>query len=134
MKFGSGQPVPRLEDDRLIMGKGQFTDDLTLPGAAHMVLLRSPHAHAKLREVDTLHARSAPGVIGVFVHQDIEAAGIKPLPCVAVMPNRDGSPMVIPPRYALAKDRVSHLGEPVFRCRRGCMQLLQSCLDFLLMN
>jgi aerobic carbon-monoxide dehydrogenase large subunit len=113
MKFGSGQPVPRLEDDRLITGKGQFTDDLTLPGVAHMVLLRSPHAHAKLKEVDTLHARSAPGVIGVFTHKDIEAAGIKPLPCVAVMPNRDGSQMVIPPRYALAKDRVSHLGEPV---------------------
>ncbi len=113
MKFGSGQPVPRLEDDRLITGKGQFTDDLTLPGAAHMVLLRTPHAHAKLREVDTLHARSAPGVIAVYTNKDLAAAGIKPLPCVAVMPNRDGSPMFIPERHALAKDRVAHLGEPV---------------------
>lgn len=113
MKFGSGQPVPRLEDDRLITGKGQFTDDLTLPGAVHMVLLRSPHAHAKLREVDTLHARSAPGVIAVYTNKDLAAAGIKPLPCVAVMPNRDGSPMFIPERHALAKDRVAHLGEPV---------------------
>jgi carbon-monoxide dehydrogenase large subunit len=113
MKFGAGQPVPRLEDDRLITGKGQYTDDLTLPGAAHMVLLRSPHAHAKLKEVDTLHARSAPGVIGVYTYKDIEAAGIKPIPCVALLPNKDGSQMVVPPRYALAKDRVSHLGEPV---------------------
>jgi carbon-monoxide dehydrogenase large subunit len=113
MKFGSGQPVPRLEDDRLITGKGQYTDDLTLPGAAHMVLLRSPHAHAKLREVDTLHARSAPGVIAVFTHKDLAAAGIKPLPCVAIMPNRDGTPMFVPERHALAKDRVAHLGEPV---------------------
>ncbi len=113
MKFGAGQPVPRLEDDRLITGKGQFTDDLTLPGAVHMVLLRSPHAHAKLREVDTLHARSAPGVIAVYTNKDLAGAGIKPLPCVAVMPNRDGSPMFIPERHALAKDRVAHLGEPV---------------------
>jgi carbon-monoxide dehydrogenase large subunit len=113
MKFGAGQPVPRLEDDRLITGKGQFTDDLTLPGAAHMVLLRSPHAHANLREVDTLHARSAPGVIAVYTNKDLAAAGIKPLPCVAVMPNRDGTPMFVPERHALAKDRVAHLGEPV---------------------
>ncbi len=113
MKFGAGQPVPRLEDDRLITGKGQFTDDLTLPGAAHMVLLRSPHAHATLREIDTLQARGAPGVIAVYTNKDLAAAGIKPLPCVAVMPNRDGSPMFVPERHAIAKDRVAHLGEPV---------------------
>ena len=76
MKFGAGQPVPRLEDDRLITGNGQFTDDLTLPGVAHMVLLRSPHAHAKLLEVDTLAAKSAPGIIAVFTNKDLAAAGI----------------------------------------------------------
>ena len=113
MKFGSGQPVRRLEDDRLITGKGQYADDLHLPGAAHMVLLRSPHAHAKLREVDTLAARDMPGVVAVYTHKDVAEAGIKPLPCVALMPNKDGSPMAVPPRYALAKDLVSHLGEPV---------------------
>jgi carbon-monoxide dehydrogenase large subunit len=111
MKFGAGQPVPRLEDDRLITGKGQFTDDLTLPGAAHMVLLRSPHAHAKLREVDTLHARSAPGHRRLH-EQGSCGCGHQATP-VAVMPNRDGSPMFIPERHALAKERVAHLGEPV---------------------
>ncbi len=113
MKFGAGQPVRRLEDDRLITGKGQYSDDIALPGTAHMVLLRSPHAHAKLLAVDTLAAREAPGVVGVYTHKDIEAAGVKPIPCVALMPNRDGSHMVVPPRYALAKERVCHLGEPV---------------------
>lgn len=113
MKFGSGQPVPRLEDDRLITGKGQFSDDLTLPGAVHAVLLRSPHAHAKLGAIDTLAAREAPGVLAVYTHKDLEAAGLKPIPCVAVMPHKDGTPMVVPPRYILAKDLVTHLGEPV---------------------
>ncbi len=113
MKFGAGQPVRRVEDDRLITGQGQFTDDLTLPGAVHAVMLRSPHAHATIQSIDTLAARQAPGVLGVFTHSDIEKAGLKPLPCVAVMPNKDGSAMVVPARHALAKDRVAHLGEPV---------------------
>src|SRR5262245_57568676 len=108
MKFGSGQPVRRLEDDRLITGKGQYSDDIHLPHTAHMVLLRSPHAHAKVREVDTLAARDMPGVVAVFTHKDVTEAGIKPLPCVALMPNKDGSHMFVPPRYALAKDLVSH--------------------------
>lgn len=113
MKFGAGQPVRRLEDDRLITGKGQYSDDIALPGTAHMVLLRSPHAHAKIRMIDALAAREAKGVIAVFTHKDIAEAGLQPLPCVAIMPNRDGTPMVIPARHALAKERVCHLGEPV---------------------
>ncbi|MCE9522938.1 MAG: molybdopterin-dependent oxidoreductase, partial [Alphaproteobacteria bacterium] len=113
MKFGAGQPVRRFEDNRLVTGKGEYADDTFLPGTAHMVLLRSPHAHAKIMAIDTLAAREAKGVIGVYTNKDIEAAGIKPIPCVALMPHRDGTPMIVPPRHSLAKDRVCHLGEPV---------------------
>jgi aerobic carbon-monoxide dehydrogenase large subunit len=113
MKFGAGQPVRRLEDDRLVTGKGEYADDTTLPGTAHAVMLRSPHAHAKILSIDTAEAAGAPGVLAVYTHKDIDAAGLKPLPCVAVMPHKDGSPMVVPPRHALAKDRVCHLGVPV---------------------
>src|SRR5262245_24918191 len=113
MKFGAGQPVRRFEDDRFITGKGQYSDDIYLPHTAHMVLLRSPHAHARITGVDIGAARASKGVVGVYTHKDIDAAGLKPIPCAAVMPNRDGSPMVVPPRYALANDRVCHLGEPV---------------------
>ena len=113
MKFGAGQPVRRVEDDRLITGQGQFTDDLTLAGVLHAVLLRSPHAHAKITAINTLAARNAPGVVGLYTHADLEQAGLKPLPCVALMPNVDGSAMVVPARHALAKDKVAHLGEPV---------------------
>ena len=113
MKFGAGQSVRRVEDDRLIKGEGQFTDDLTLPGMLHSVILRSPYAHARITSIDTLAARESLGVVAVYTHADIDRSGIRPLPCVALLPHRDGSAMHVPPRYALAKDRVAHLGEPV---------------------
>lgn len=113
MKFGAGQSVRRLEDDRLIKGEGQYTDDLTLPGVLHAVLVRSPHAHARIESIDTSAAKASPGVVGVFTHADIHAAGIKQLPCVATLPHRDGRKMFVPARHALAKDTVAHLGEPV---------------------
>jgi carbon-monoxide dehydrogenase large subunit len=113
MKFGAGQSVRRLEDDRLVRGKGAYADDLTLPGTLHAVLVRSPHAHARIIGIDTAAARTMPGVVAVYTHADIAAAGLKPLPCTATMPNRDGRPMFVPERHALARDRVTHLGEPV---------------------
>jgi carbon-monoxide dehydrogenase large subunit len=113
MKFGAGQPVRRLEDNRLVTGHGQYTDDINLPGQAHAVVLRSPYAHAKLGAIDTMAAREAPGVIAVYTNKDIEAAGLGPIPCMALLPNKDGSPMFNPPRPALARGRVRHLGDPV---------------------
>lgn len=113
MKFGAGQSVRRLEDDRLVKGQGQFTDDLTLPGVAHCVLVRSPHAHARFSGIDTQAAKGIKGVLGVYTHADIHAAGLKPLPCLALVPHRDGRQMFVPARHALAKDKVVHVGEPV---------------------
>src|SRR6185436_5372430 len=113
MKFGAGQPVRRLEDNRLVTGHGQYTDDFNFPGTAHAAILRSPHARAKLKTIDTLAAREAPGVIAVYTNKDIEAAGLGPVPCMALLPNKDGSQMFNPPRPALAKGHVHHLGDPV---------------------
>jgi carbon-monoxide dehydrogenase large subunit len=113
MKFGAGQSVRRLEDNRLITGHGEYTDDFHFPGTAHAAVLRSPHAHAKLGTIDSLAAREAPGVLAVYTHKDIEAAGLGTVPCMALLPNKDGSPIFNPPRHALAKDRVRHLGDPV---------------------
>src|SRR5690349_8661803 len=113
MKFGAGQSVRRLEDNRLVTGHGEYSDDFHFPGTAYAVLLRSPHAHAKLGAIDTALARDAAGVIAVYTSKDIEAAGLGPVPCMALLPNKDGSPMFNPPRPALAKGRVRHLGDPV---------------------
>ena len=111
-QFGMGQSLRRLEDERLVTGAGDFTGDAVAASAA-AVFLRSPHAHALLRAVDTKAAAAMPGVLAVLTGADLAAAGIRPLPCRAPAFNRDGSPMPIPARPALVRDRVRHVGDPV---------------------
>ncbi len=112
-KFGIGQPVRRSEDPRLLTGRGRFTDDVDLPGQVHAVVLRSPVAHAEIRAVATRQAAAMPGVLGVFTGADLEADGIGLLPCTLSLKNRDGTPLIVPPRPALAVARVRHVGQPV---------------------
>ncbi|MFM2041700.1 MAG: hypothetical protein RLY86_276 [Pseudomonadota bacterium] len=113
VKFGIGQAVPRTEDARLLRGEGRYTDDLRLPGMAHTAIVRSPHAHAVIRGIDTADARAMPGVLAVFTAADLAAAGIGPIPCQVRLKNRDGTAMADKPRPVLAGDRVRHVGEPV---------------------
>jgi len=75
-----GQSVLRREDQRLLTGQGRFTADLVPAGAAHAVMLRSPHAHAMIRSIDTAAACAAPGVLAVLTGADIEAAGLGGIP------------------------------------------------------
>ena len=98
VKFGIGQPVQRVEDQRFLTGAGRYTDDVNLPRQAYAYFLRSSHANAKLKKVDTRAAAQAPGVLGVFTGADLKAAGVGDLPCMAPVNNRDGSPMPLPPR------------------------------------
>jgi carbon-monoxide dehydrogenase large subunit len=74
-----GAPVKRVEDERLITGAAKFLDDLKLPGMAHVAIVRSPFAHARIRSIDTSAAESAPGVIAVVTGKDFES--LNPLPC-----------------------------------------------------
>ncbi|HKH32889.1 MAG TPA: xanthine dehydrogenase family protein molybdopterin-binding subunit, partial [Beijerinckiaceae bacterium] len=113
MKFGIGQPVPRLEDPKLLRGEGRYTDDLDLPGQVYAVIVRSPHAHGIIRAVDTAAAREMPGVLGVYTAADLERGGYGLLKVIPAFKNRDGSPMLKPARFALATDRVRFVGDPV---------------------
>src|SRR3989337_1510116 len=70
-EFGIGQPVERFEDPRLLRGEGRFIHDLNLPGQAHVVLVRSPHAHARIVAARLAVARAAPGVLGAFTVEDL---------------------------------------------------------------
>jgi carbon-monoxide dehydrogenase large subunit len=112
-KFAVGQSVRRLEDPRLVQGLGRYSDDVNLPRQAYAVVMRSPHAHARIRGIDAAAAQSAPGVIAVLTGADIAADGIGNLPTDATRKRRDGSPAFTPPRPALARDRVRHVGDPV---------------------
>ena len=113
MRFGAGQPVKRLEDQRLLTGKGQFIDDKPEDGALWLYVLRSPHAHAKIVSVDTKEAAKMPGVQAVYTGADLVADDIGTLPTLMVFPRPDGSPMTVPPRRLLAHEIVRFAGEPV---------------------
>ena len=113
MRFGAGQPVRRLEDQRLLTGKGQFIDDKPEDGALWLHVLRSPHAHANLVSVDTGEAAGMPGVEAVYTGADLIADDIGTLPTLLVFPRPDGSPMTAPPRRLLAHELVRFAGEPV---------------------
>jgi carbon-monoxide dehydrogenase large subunit len=118
MKNGIGQPVTRKEDLRLLTGRGEFSDDLSLPNMAHAVILRPPHGHARIISIDVAAARAAPGVLAVLTGRDYVDEGLKPIPNNPLPPdlpleNRDGSKIVVPPDYPLAIDKVRHVGEGV---------------------
>ena len=111
--FGIGSPVPREEDRRLLTGRGLFLDDLSLPGQAHGVVLRSPHAHAAIDRIDTARAARAPGVLAVLTGRDVRADGLGSLQCEEDRTRPDGGPMPRPPQPALVADRVRFVGDYV---------------------
>jgi carbon-monoxide dehydrogenase large subunit len=110
-QFGIGQPVPRSEDPVLLRGHGRYTDDLVLPRQAYVAIVRSPHAHGVIRNIDTTAARAMPGVVAVYTAADLAAYG--PLKCNLAIKGRDGSPIRQVPRPALASDKVRWVGDPV---------------------
>src|SRR5690554_1934 len=112
-QFGVGQGVTRIEDLRLLRGEGRYMDDVNLDGQAHAVFVRSPHAHAEIMGIDTEDAAAIEGVLGIYTIADLEADGIGNIPCLAPMQGIDGLPARQPPRPALAKSRVRHVGEAV---------------------
>jgi carbon-monoxide dehydrogenase large subunit len=103
-----GQSIKRREDPRLITGKGNYVDDVRLPGTLHAAFVRSPHAHARIRGIDASAAKKLKGVAAVYTGKDLVAGGMKPIPVGWLIPN-----MKIPPRYPLAVDRARHMGEAV---------------------
>ncbi len=112
-KFAVGQSVRRLEDPRLLQGLGRYSDDVSLPRQAYAVVVRSPHAHARVRTLDSSAARAAPGVLAVLTGADVAADGLGNLPTDPARKRRDGSPAFSTPRPALARERVRHVGDPV---------------------
>jgi carbon-monoxide dehydrogenase large subunit len=115
-RFGSGQAVRRLEDDTLLAGRGQFTDDVVpqAPDAQlRAVFVRSPYPHATIASVDAEAARGMAGVVAVYTGADLVAAGVKPLPHTAGFKRPGGGPGVSPAMHALAHERVRFVGEPV---------------------
>ena len=103
-----GRSVRRLEDERFLLGRGCYVEDIDVGSALHSHVLRSPHAHALVRRIDVARAAALPGVHLVATAADLAADGLGPMPCLAAV-----TPLIVPPRPALAQDRVRHVGDPV---------------------
>ena len=112
-EFAIGQPVPRFEDPRLVKGHGRYIADMTFPGMAFGYVLRSPHAHARIRKIDTAKAKAAPGVLAVITGADYKAAGFGDLPVPGGLKRRGGTPGYRPRYPALVEDRVRMIGDYV---------------------
>jgi carbon-monoxide dehydrogenase large subunit len=118
---GIGQPVRRLEDQRLLTGKGRFSDDMNLPGQAHAIMLRSPHPHARIKSINIAPATEVPGVLMVLTGEDQLQDGLKPIPHTPLLAhpaeiqpeNTDGTPLFTAPHYPLAVGKVRYVGEAV---------------------
>ncbi len=106
-----GQSVERREDSRFLTGKGQYTDDIVLPGQTHAFFLRSPYAHAKITAIDTSAAARAPGVVGILTGEHFKAVG--GLPCGWLINSLDGQPMKEPKHPVLADGKVRYVGDRV---------------------
>ncbi len=112
-RFGAARSQKRLEDDRLLAGKGLFSDDREFPGQAWLVVLRSPHAHARIASMDLSPVKSAPGVIAAWTMAELRADGVGHIPFPPLFKRADGSPMAAPPRTPLADTHVYYVGQPV---------------------
>ncbi|MFL5026782.1 MAG: xanthine dehydrogenase family protein molybdopterin-binding subunit, partial [Microvirga sp.] len=110
---GIGAPVRRKEDQRFVTGQGRYVDDFNRPGQAYAYFLRSPHAHAEIRSIDTGPAMIMPGVIAVFTGEDLAADKIGGLICGWMIHSKDGSPMKAGPHPALAQGKVRYVGDHV---------------------
>jgi aerobic carbon-monoxide dehydrogenase large subunit len=112
-EFAIGQSVLRREDPRLLTGRGRYYDDLKIAGEFHAAIVRSPHAHADIRSIDMQAALAMPGVHAVLTGDDYRADGLGTMPSMAPYKKRDGGPMYLPHRPAIAIGRALHVGYPV---------------------
>jgi carbon-monoxide dehydrogenase large subunit len=112
-EFGIGQSLPRSEDHRLLRGRGRYTDDIVLPRQAWLYVLRSPHAAACIRSIDTTAAAASLGVLAVLTGRDAEADGLGTFTSRVTRPRPDGRPNFVPPFRVLVLDRVRRVGDAV---------------------
>ncbi|HEY5898148.1 MAG TPA: xanthine dehydrogenase family protein molybdopterin-binding subunit [Burkholderiales bacterium] len=112
-RFGTSRSQKRLEDERLLTGRGLYSDDREFAHLASLVLVRSPYAHARLGSINLEEVRKAPGVIAAWSMADLRADGVGHIPFPPLFKRADGSPMAAPPRTPLAERTVYYVGQPV---------------------
>lgn len=120
-----GASIKRREDPRMMTGRATYTDDVRLPGTLSLAILRSPHAHARIKRIDTSKAREMPGVVAVYTGQDL-ADKLAPVPCAWLVPDSD---LKVPEYRALAVDTVRYVGDGVAAVVAENRYLAQDALE-----
>jgi carbon-monoxide dehydrogenase large subunit len=110
---GIGAAVRRKEDQRFVTGKGHYTDDVNRAGQGHAFFVRSPHAHARIKSIDSKAAAAMPGVLAVLTGAQLAADKIGNLICGWMIHSKDGSPMKMAPHPAIAHGKANHVGDAV---------------------
>lgn len=126
-----GKSVKRLEDKRFITGKGNYTDDIVLPGMTHGYILRSPYAHARIVRIDTSAAEATPGVVAVFTGKDIATTGIVGVPTGWQVNFRNGDTMKEPPHPLLVTDKALHVGDGIAIVLAESRELAKDAADMI---
>jgi carbon-monoxide dehydrogenase large subunit len=127
--YGIGQALERVEDPRLLRGEGRFLSDRRVAGEVHLVLVRSPHANARIVRIDTAVAASAPGVLGAFTVDDLIHDGLRPTAVTLQRRRPDGTPMFWRPHPGLARGQVRHVGDPVVAVVAGTLAQARDAAD-----
>jgi aerobic carbon-monoxide dehydrogenase large subunit len=130
-RFGAARSQKRLEDDRLLLGKGVFSDDRRFDGEAWLVVVRSQYAHARLGRIDLSACLAAPGVIAAWTMKELRAQGVRHIPVPPLFKRADGSPMASPPRTPLAEDKVYYVGQPVVAVVAASRAQAQDAAEFV---
>jgi len=112
-RYGTGQPIRRTEDRRFLTGEGCFVADISMPDMAHLVVVRSPYAHARIESIDTQAASQSPGVLAVLTGADWVADGLGGIPTRTAAKNSDDSPLPKPERQGLVAERARFVGDAV---------------------
>ena len=131
---GIGQSCERIEDPRLLRGEGRFLSDRRLEGEAHLVLVRSPHAHARIVRIDLAAAADSPGVLGAFGVDDLQRDGLRPTAVTLERRRPDGQPMFWRAHPGLARDRVRHVGDPVVAVVAETLALAKDAAERVLID
>lgn len=125
--FRIGRSPRRVEDMRFVRGAGRYVDDLECPAAAHLVVVRSPHAAARIRAIDSARAKTVDGVLAILTAQDL--AGVGTLRNVVARTRPDGAPMVAPPYPMLAADAARFVGDAVAAVIADSVQAAREAAD-----
>jgi aerobic carbon-monoxide dehydrogenase large subunit len=130
-KFGSGLSSRRVEDERLLRGRGRYTANFDAGEVLHAAFLRSPHAHAKIIGIDVSGASSLQGVLLTLTGAQLQAQGLQPLAFANVLKAAAGHPMSPPPRWPLAVDRALYVGDPIALVVAADRETARSALEMI---